>query len=103
MPEPAKTVPEDFDRDDIELVKLFLTYYKDAEGSFYILTARPDKVERKEKAVEAIAEDKHGHRWAIEHTLIEAFEGQKGDDPRFEACFERRQKNEALRTTQPCI
>src|SRR5260370_15978840 len=97
MPEPAKTVPEDFDRDDIELVKLFLTYYKDAEGSFYIPTARPDKVERKEKAVEAIAEDKHGHRLAIEHTLIEAFEGQKGDDPRFEAVFERLQKDESLR------
>ena len=96
MPEPAKTTPQDFERDDIELVELFLTQYKDAGGNAYDLIARPDRVERKKKAVEAIAEDKHGHRLAIEHTLIEAFEGQKADDPRFLRVFERLQKDDSL-------
>jgi len=100
---PTKAVPENFERDDIELVKLFLTQYKDAEGNSYDLTARPDKVERKEKAVEAIAEDKHKHRLAIEHTLIQAFEGQKADDPRFEAVFEPLQKDESLRVPERLI
>jgi len=103
MSEPAKTVPQNFERDDIELVKLFLTYYKDAEGNFYDLTARPDKTERKEKAVEAVAEDKHKHLLAIEHTLIQAFEGQKADDPRFEAVFEPLQKDESLRVPERLI
>jgi hypothetical protein len=100
---PTKAVPENFERDDIELVKLFLTYYKDAQGNSYDLTARPDKFERKEKAVEALAKDKDGHVLAIEHTLIQAFEGQKADDPRFEAVFEPLQKDESLRVPERLI
>ena len=50
----AKSTPKDFERDDIELVKLFLSRYNDAEGNVYKLTARPELAERKEKAIEAM-------------------------------------------------
>jgi hypothetical protein len=103
MPEPTKATSEDFERDDIELVKLFLAQYKDAEGNSYDLTARPDRDQRKEKAIEAIAEDKHGRRLAVEHTLIQAFEGQKADDPRFLAVFERLGKDKSLRIPDKLI
>jgi hypothetical protein len=36
-----------FERDDIELVKLFLSRYKTAEGNSYTLKARPDVTKRK--------------------------------------------------------
>jgi hypothetical protein len=97
MPEPAKAVPKDFERDDIELVKLFLSQYKDSDGNFFNVTARPDTVERKEKAIEAIAENKHGHRLAVEHTLIQPFEGKMADDVPFTTVFEQLRNDESLR------
>jgi hypothetical protein len=96
MYEPAKAVPKAFERDDIELVKLFLSRYKDAEGNDYKLAARPDITERKEKAIEAIAKDKYGRCLAIEHTLIQPFEGKMADDDRFLTVFERLRKDESL-------
>ena len=96
MSEPTKATPKPFERDDIELVKLFLSQYKDSDGNFFNVTARPDTVERKEKAIEAIAQDKHGHRLAIEHTLLQPFEGKMADDVPFTTVFERLRKDESL-------
>jgi hypothetical protein len=67
------------DRDDIELVKMFLAGYKDESGRTYKLKARPDVTERKEKAIEAIAEAEDGRTLAIEHTYIQPFEGERAD------------------------
>jgi hypothetical protein len=50
-----------FDRNDIELVKMFLSQFKGAQCRSYTLKARPDVEERKEKAIEAIAVADDGH------------------------------------------
>lgn len=55
-----------FERDDIELVKMFLSRFKDADGRSYTLKARLDLEERKEKAIEAIAVADDGHALAVE-------------------------------------
>ena len=71
-----------FERDDIELVRLFLTQYTDPEGNSYTLQSRPEETERKQKAIEAIAVAKNGKRLGIEHTSIHPFAGKKSDDSR---------------------
>src|SRR5271163_1715139 len=86
-----------FERDDIELVKMFLSQFKDGEGKSFTLKARPDVEERKAKAVEAIAAADNGCTLAIEHTYIQPFEGQKADDVPFLAVFEQFRKDPSLR------
>jgi len=88
MSEPSQTAPATFERDDIELVKLFLAQYKDSEGNSYRIAERPDVAEHKVKAIDVLAVDEHGHRLAIEHTMVEAFAGKKADDVPFLIAFE---------------
>jgi hypothetical protein len=88
---------QSFERDDIELVKMFLSQFKNDDGQSYTLKARPDVEERKAKAVEAIAVAEDGHTLAIEHTYIEPFEGQKSDDAPFLTAFEHLRKDPPLR------
>jgi len=71
------------------LVDLFLRGYRDREGSSYRVTERPDRVERDRPAIDCIAVNEGNERLAIEHTLVEPFEGQKTDDQGFLAVFER--------------
>jgi hypothetical protein len=77
------------ERDDIELVKMFLAGFKDENGRTYKLKARPDVTERKEKAIEAIAESEDGRTLAIEHTYIQPFEGERADAVPFQTVFEQ--------------
>ena len=86
-----------FERDDIELVRLFLSQYKDAEGNSYTIESRPETTERKAKAIEAIAVAENGKRLGIEHTKIQPFEGQKADDRPFLAAFEHLRNDPTLR------
>jgi hypothetical protein len=86
-----------FERDDIELVKMFLSQFKDAEGRSYTLKARPDVEERKEKAIEAIAVADDGHTLAVEHTYIQPFEGQRSDDIPFLKVFEQLRTDGSLK------
>jgi hypothetical protein len=80
---------EAFERDDIELVKMFLNQFKDEDGNSSKVNERPDVVERKEKAIEAIAVSENGRRLAIEHTYIQPFEGQMADTVPFLTVFEQ--------------
>jgi hypothetical protein len=96
MAETVQTAAPSFERDDIELVKLFLTKYKDAAGNSYHLAERPDVTERKAKAIEAVAVDEHGRRLAIEHTMVEAFAGKRADDVPFLAAFEQLRLDKSL-------
>jgi hypothetical protein len=91
------------ERDDIELVKMFLSKYKDEDGNSYTLESRPDTTERKEKAIEAIAVAKNGRRLAIEHTLIQPFEKQREDDIPFLAVFEQLRADASLRVPNRLI
>jgi hypothetical protein len=78
-----------FERDDIDLVKMVLAGYRDDGGRDYELKARPDVDERKEKAIEAIAESSDGRKLAIEHTYIQPFEGERADAVPFTTVFEQ--------------
>jgi hypothetical protein len=78
-----------FERDDIELVKMFLAGFKDEDGRTYQLKARPDVTERKGKAIEAIAVSEDGRTLAIAHTYIQPFEGERADAVPFSTVFEQ--------------
>jgi hypothetical protein len=78
-----------FERDDIELVKMFLAGFKDENGRAYKLKARPDVTERRKKAIEAIAESEDGHTLAMEHTYIQPFEGERADAVPFQTVFDQ--------------
>lgn len=86
-----------FERDDIELVKMFLSQFKDEEGNSYKLESRPDVAERKAKAVEAIAVTEKGRRLAIEHTYLQPFEGQMRDNVPFLTVFEQFRTDSSLK------
>jgi hypothetical protein len=88
---------QDPGRNDIELVKMFLSQFKDEDGSSYALSERPDVAERKEKAVEAIAVAPNGRRLAIEHTYVQPFEGQMADNVPFLTVFEQFRIDPSLR------
>jgi hypothetical protein len=64
---------------DILLVDLFLKRLNSDRGTDYRITEQPDEIDRKNKAVEAIATDSSGNSIAIEHTLIQPFVGDKSD------------------------
>ncbi len=72
---------------DEKLVRHFLAGYNKLMKAHYSVVALPDQiplsVSRRPKAVEAIAEDDERNRLAIEHTLIEPFEGERADTQRF--------------------
>ena len=76
-------------RRDERLIDLFLRGYKDRGGHAYHLAERPDQLERETPAIDCIALDADRRRLAIEHALVEPFEGQKADDQSFLAAFER--------------
>jgi hypothetical protein len=78
-----------FERDDIELVKLFLSRFKDRENNSYKIESRPDATEHNAKAIDCIALAENGTRLGIEHTSIHPFEGKKADDVPFLAVFEQ--------------
>jgi hypothetical protein len=86
-----------FDRDDIELVKMFLAGFKDENGRIYKLKERPDTIERQKKAIEAIAVSEDGRTLAIEHTYIQPFEGQMKDNVPFLTVFEQFRTDSSLR------
>jgi hypothetical protein len=96
-PEITSPASAAFERDDIELVKLFLGRYKDSEGNSYTLQSRPDTTERREKAIEAVAVAENGKRLGIEHTNIHPFEGKKSDDVPFVTVFEQLRTDSSLR------
>lgn len=53
----------------------------------------PDEKERQRPAVDLLVEDDEGHRWVIEHTVVESFAGRIFDDALFSllaACVEDR-------------
>lgn len=97
MSEATPAPAASFERDDIELIRLFLGKYKDSDGNSYNIESRPEATERKAKAIEAIAGAKNGKKLGVEHTKIQPFEGQKADDVPFLAGFEHLRTDLSLR------
>jgi hypothetical protein len=83
-------------KQDATLIELFIKGYAELTGVRQLLRERPDEIERRKKAVDAIAEDEQNRTTAIEHTLVQPFEGQKSDDQPFNAVFRRLQDDQSL-------
>jgi hypothetical protein len=91
------------ERDDIKLIGMFLSRYFEADGGSYILHARPDLTERNDEAVDAIAVDRNRRRLAIEHTLVQPFQGQVMDDRPFQGVFGQLSTDPSLRVRERSI
>lgn len=81
---------------DLLLVECFLRGFNQTFKESYTIDVSPEEVERNKPAVEAVASNREGIRLAIEHTLLQPFEGQKADDPRFLAVFGKLHEDPSL-------
>jgi hypothetical protein len=67
---------------DQQLVSHFLTALNRQYGASFKVLRWPDEENRQTPAVEAVASDANGETVAIEHTLVQAFEGEREDGER---------------------
>ncbi len=65
-------------------------------GVAYEPSKWPDEEQRNEKAVDAILRSESGETLAIEHTLLQPFEGEKEDTHRFLKAFLRLERDPAF-------
>jgi hypothetical protein len=72
---------------DQQLVSQFLSAHNQQYGSSLKVVRWPDDENRQIPAVEAVALDANGGTVAIEHTLIQPFEGERIDSNRFMKVF----------------
>jgi hypothetical protein len=69
--------------DQEEVVRRFIKRYAEITGTPCAVTSWPDRLHRNGRAVDAVAEAEGDPLLAIEHTLVETFQGQKKDSARF--------------------
>jgi hypothetical protein len=72
---------------DQELVSNLLTALNQQYGTRLAVVRRPDEEDRTFPAVEALARDAAGQTTAIEHTLLQPFDGERADSERFVRVF----------------
>lgn len=84
-------------RRDQLLVEYFLSTYNSCHGCSYKVVRWPDSINRKTKAVEAVARNESGETIALEHTLIEPFCGEREDTNRFMRVFGALEDNPDLK------
>ena len=66
------------ERDKV-LIEEFIQGFNDYSGTTYRVTTQPDKLDRQNEAIDAIAYDDSGQILGVEHTLIQPFVGEKDD------------------------
>jgi hypothetical protein len=89
---------------DQKLVSAFLDEYKKIAGANFEVKQWVDDVVRDKQAVEAIAVDSStGMSLAIEHTLLQPFEGEKDDTQRFLAVIGDLEKDDSLKVPRYMI
>jgi hypothetical protein len=88
---------------DQKLVALFLERFNELTGSTFQVKEWPDDNERTKPAVEAIAVDELGTTLAIEHTLLQPFDGEREDTTRFLLAVGTLEKDESLRLPGYCV
>jgi hypothetical protein len=74
-------------RRDQQLVSHFLTAFNQRCGTSFKVLRWPDVDNRQSPAVEAVASDASGETVAIEHTLVQPFDGERIDTDRFMKVF----------------
>jgi hypothetical protein len=84
-------------RDQV-LVTLFLKEYEEISGEPFVVKEWVDDTERNKPAIEAIAvNDSTGKSLAIEHTLLQPFEGEKEDSHRFLTVIGDLEKDDSIK------
>jgi hypothetical protein len=68
---------------DKEIIESWLKLYNILNKTGFRVIGWPDRQDRTRKAIDALCEDGFGHRLAVEHALIQPFEGEKADRARF--------------------
>jgi hypothetical protein len=74
---------------DQQLVSNFLLAFNQQYGASFKIVRWPDADNRQTPAVEAVASDVGGETIAIEHTLVQPFDGERKDTDRFMKVFGR--------------
>lgn len=92
-----ETGPEFWMKWDKELINLFVVGLNRKTGSKYVFLSHPDEDNRHHEAVDAIYDDPAFGKVAIEHTLLQMFEGQKSDDVPFNRVFGQLWSDKTLR------
>jgi hypothetical protein len=82
---------------DKQLIDLFVGGLNRKAGSNYVLLCHPDEENRQEEAVDAIYSDPAIGEVAVEHTLLQMFEGQRWDDVPFNRVFGQLWSDKTLR------
>ncbi|HKU75836.1 MAG TPA: hypothetical protein VJR02_18150 [Pyrinomonadaceae bacterium] len=89
---------------DQKLVEVFLDEYKNIAGANFEVKQWVDDVIRDKQAVEAIAVDSSTDTsLAIEHTLLQPFEGEKDDTQRFLTVIGDLEKDDSLKVPRYMI
>jgi hypothetical protein len=92
----SRTVRIDSVKRDQQLVTHFLSALNSQYGTSFRIVRWPDEDNRQTPAVEAVASDVGGETIAIEHTLIQPFEGERIDTERLMKVFGRLEGNADL-------
>jgi hypothetical protein len=82
---------------DKQLIDIFVGGLNRKTGRNYVLLCHPDEENLPDKAVDAIYSDPAIGKVAVEHTLLQMFEGQKRDDVPFNKAFGQLWSDETLR------
>ena len=84
-------------RADKQLISYFLAGYNRITGQEFAVYAWPDETERHRPAIDAIARNAEGRTLAIEHTLIQPYEGERTDTQIFHQIFVPLEHDSTLR------
>jgi hypothetical protein len=83
-------------RRDQRIVEHFLLSYNHYHRKAFRIVCWPDVVDREKEAVEAVAANELGITMALEHTLVEPFQGEREDADRFMRVFSQLEGNAEL-------
>jgi hypothetical protein len=81
---------------DKQLIELFLVGYSELKGRRFRIIEHPDETDRMQQAVDGLAISGDGESLAIEHTLLEPFEGERADAQPFMAAFSNLERDPSL-------
>lgn len=81
---------------DKQLIQLFVRGYSDVRRKCFTIIDHPDEQERRFQAVDVLARAEDGNLLAVEHTLLEPFEGERRDAQPFMAVFSSLEADSSL-------
>jgi hypothetical protein len=81
---------------DKKAIGIWLECYNSLNGTTFRVESYPDEQQRNVQSIDALCRASDGETLAVEHTRIEAFPGEKADNPRFLEVVGRFEKEPSL-------